>query len=687
MPEIGASTKFSFQVDGLSSTTWVARFEAREAISSLFEVSLLLTSDDKDIPFADVVGKSALLTLETDGSDPRYLHGMVARFRHADDGKKVTAYEAIVVPKLWRLKHRHDARIFQAEAVPDILQAVLSGAGVDDVRLALTGSYAPREYCVQYRESDFAFVSRLMEEEGIHYFFEHTDAKHTLVLADAPSAAAPIPSPDSIAFKATLGAMAHGESVSRFSSYEEVKTGKVSLTDYNFKKPSLSLMASSSGKLDSDLEIYDHPGTFDDSGVGDAKVKAYMEAEEATHDVVDAESTAISFRPAGKFSLAEHPAAAENKAWVVLQIQHAFSEPSSPRSGGGEAYRNSFRCMPASQSFRPLPRTPKPLIHGLQTAVVVGPSGEEIDTDEHGRIRVQFPWDREGANDDKSSCWIRVAQPWAGKSFGAFHLPRIGQEVLIAFMEGDPDRPLVVGSVYNDVQTPPFALPANKTQTGIRTRSTKDGGADNCNEFRFEDKKGEEQIFLHAEKDELHEVENDQTLTVGHDQSISVGHDCSEDISHDRTLHVGNDHSDTVDKNRSISIGEDHDETIGKSMTLSVSDDRSMSIGKSLTEDISENMSVTVGKDSSTSVSGGYSLEVGKDATISVSGKQTESITKELSISAKKIQLNGQDEISIVSGSAKIVLKKNGDISIEGKKITIKGSGDVVVKGSKVAMN
>lgn len=720
MPEIAAATRFSFKVDGLSAVTYVARFEADEAVSELFRVELLLTSDDKDIAFADVVGKPAALELTTDGSEPRYLHGIVARFRHGEDGKKLTTYQAILVPKLWRLQHRHDSRIFQAMTVPDIIAQVLDGAGVTDHRSALTGSYSPREYCVQYRESDLAFVCRLMEEEGIYYFFEHTADKETLVLADAPSAPAPIAAPDTLAYKGTLGALAHGESVSRFSSWEEVRPGKVTLTDYNFKKPSLSLLSSTSGQRDADLELYDYPGEYDLPGDGGSLAKVRLEEASARRAVGEGQSGCVRLTPGYTFSLGDHPRDAENKKYLLTRVRHEGSQPELGEAAAGHetrSYHNSFDVIPAAVPFRPERRTPRPTIKGVQTAIVTGPGGEEIHVDEHGRVKVHFHWDRQGKKDDKSSCWIRVSQIWAGAGWGAMWIPRVGHEVVVDFLEGDPDRPIIVGRVYHGANVPPYPLPAEKTKSTIKSDSSKGGGGNN--ELRFEDKKGQEEIWLHGQKDWNIKIEHDknqlvghdETKKVGHDETYEIGHDQALQVDHDRVKEVKNDQREKIGGNKAITVAKQHTESIGGDESLDVGGEREVSVGKGHRETVGADQSVEVGGDQSVSVAKGMSLSVGNAKSESVGGSSSETVGKSKMVSVAedfaltvekdgsiKITKNAKEEVgekktilvgeelSMQVGDAVVTLKKNGDISVAGKKITVKGTGAIEVQGAKIEL-
>ena len=726
MPEIGAATRFTFEVQGLSAATWVARFEAREAISDLFEVELTLTSDDKDIAFADVVGKPAVLKLETDQSEPRFIHGIVSRFRQAEDGKKLTVYHATLVPKLWRLRHRHDARIFQEMTVPDIIAQVLDGAGVTDHRAALTGSYSPREYCVQYRESDLAFISRLMEEEGIHYFFEHSEDKDVVVLGDAPSSSAAIAAPDTVAYRGTLGAMAHGESVARFSSWEEVRPGKVTLTDFNFKKPSLSLVSSSSGKLDTDLEVYDYPGEYDMPGDGSALSKVRLEEQEARRSVAEGESGCIRLTPGYTFTLSDHPRDAENQTFLLTAVHHRGSQPQLSEAGGGSdgtSYHNSFQAIPSAVPFRPERRTLRPTIKGVQTAIVTGPGGEEVHTDEHGRVKVQFHWDRQGKKDDKSSCWIRVSQVWAGAGWGAMWIPRIGHEVVVDFIEGDPDRPIIVGRVYHGANVPPYPLPAEKTKSTIKSDSSKGGGG--YNELRFEDKKGSEEVYLQGEKDWTILIKHDKNQRVGHDETLDVGNDKTIHIGHDRQKTVDNDQVEVIGGNKTIDVTKNHTENIHQNETITIDKDEmltvkgsrttkvdrahnetvilaqtstiggawaksvglaaAITIGGSKTETVGASSRETVGGGKTLGVGGDNKIDVAKDQTITVGGKSQLTVGKDHDAEFKKnVSIVIGEKLKVQAGKALITIDKDGNITVDGKDIIVTGKGDVKVKGKKI---
>jgi type VI secretion system secreted protein VgrG len=690
----------SFEVDGLSTELRVMRFEGHEALSQLYRFDITLACEDPALAFADLVGKPAVLTFKVD-DEPRYAHGIVSRFEQGEEGKKLTLYRATIVPGVWRLQHRRDSRIFQAKSVPDILEAVLDGAGVESSKLSLSGSYSPREYCVQYRESDWDFMCRLMEEEGIYYFFEHTHDSETLILADGPGAHSPIAGADTLAFRTPLGAMVKGEHVSRFRYAEEVRPGKVTLRDYNFKKPSLSLEASTAGSNDTDLEIYDYPGEYEDPGTGGGLAKVRLEELQSVKKVAEGESACPRFVPGSLFTLADHPRDDFNRKLLITRVEHRGSEPSM-EAGAGDGqgpYGNRFEVMPDDVPFRPRRVTPRPTIKGIQTAIVVGPSGEEIYTDEHGRVKVQFHWDRQGKKDEKSSCWIRVGQVWAGPAWGALYIPRIGHEVVVDFIEGDPDRPLIVGSVYHGANVPPYPLPAEKTKSTIKSNSSIGGGG--FNEIRFEDKKGMEEIYVHGQKDWTIDILNDKRQTIGHDETLEVGHDRSklvkhdqsETIGHDKSIKVANNHTELIGGSENIAVAIASDKVVGAAMTEVVGAAKSVKVGGNLSEVVGVNLTLTVGGnesisvdgkdtlnvggDAATSIGGAYTLEVGKDFKTQVKNNDEESITGEKSVTVGKTY-------TLQCGEGKITVKKDGTIMIEGKDITIEGSGTIKVKGAKL---
>lgn len=540
-------------------------FSGREAMSRLFSFQLETLSEKDSLQAKDIVGKNVSFRVDFPDGSHRWFNGFVNRFTYCGRGDRLNIYRAEVVPWLWFLTRTSDLRIFQEKTVPDIIKQVFGDLGFSDFELELKGSHPKWDYCVQYRETDFNFVSRLMEQEGIFYYFRHEQGKHTLVLADQKGAYKDCTDKE----VQLLANLSGPESTDQLFSWEhqyEFRSGKWAHTDYNFETPSTSLMAQTKSVVQLDgnskLEFYDFPGEYAQKGDGDAAVKIRMEEEETAHNVVQGTSHCRSFSPGGKFKVTKHHASGEaGGQYVLTAVNHSASVGSAYQVGGEHAeviYSNSFACIPDSVVFRPARITPKPTVQGVQTALVVGPSGEEIYTDKYGRVKVQFYWDREGKKDEKSSCWIRVAQPWSGKNWGAIHIPRIGQEVVVSHVEGDPDRPLITGMVYNAETMPPYSLPDNKTQTGIKTRSSKDASEENFNELRFEDKKGEEEIYFHAEKNFNRVVENNDTLKVGFEKKDDG--DQTIEIHNNQKLTVGN--AQSKDGSQTVDIWKDRTTTL-----------------------------------------------------------------------------------------------------------------------------
>ena len=648
-----------------------------ESVSGMFRIQLSCLSEKSDIAFEDMIGGalSVRMTLPEEGdSTERYFHGVVARFSQGPPVDRYVSYHAEVVPWLWFLTRGSDCRIFQGMTVPDIIKQVFDDLGMSDYKLSLKGKYTEREYCVQYRETHFNFVSRLMEESGIAFFHEHTDKAHTLVLFDDPSA-----HPDT-AYAPTASYATEEEGdrpageIEKWVAEQVLQSGKYAITDYNMEDPGMDLMADTKSNIDvggnDRFEIYDYPGEYTALDAGQSRVKLRMEAAESASFSINGASSRGDFMAGAKFELQGHYREDFDKTYLLTSVVHQASQ-SYGREARVGTYRNSFTCIPHDVPFRPLQRTPKPLISGAQTATVVGAKGEEIDVDEYGRVVVKFHWDRADAEDETASCRVRVSQAWAGKGWGAIFHPRIGQEVIVEFLEGDPDRPIVTGRVYNGEQTIAADLPANKTVSALQSRSSKDGKAENWNGFTFEDKKGSELYAIQAEKDLERLVKNDETDQVGNDRSREVGNN--------ETVNIGN--------NRTVEVGKDHSETIAETETLSVGKSRARSVGESETVDVGKDQTVSIAKDRTLSIGENHTVEIGKDLSVTIGGKSDTSVEKEYLLQAKKIQLVADDEFSLKVGKAEFVLKKSGDITLKGKKINVKGSGDVIIKGSKIAQN
>jgi type VI secretion system secreted protein VgrG len=554
-------------------------FRGSEGISRLFRFELDLLSENHSISFPDIVGKNVTLSLKQPDGSYRYLNGVISRFAQQATEERLTAYTADMVPWLWFLTRNADCRIFQNKTIPDIITQVFSDLGFNDFTNSLQSTYEPREYCVQYRESDFNFVSRLMEEYGIFYFFKHEEGRHTLVLADDSTAHSPCPGQSSIRYVTSAGGP-QKDVITGWQIEQELRTGKYSLEDYNFQTPSTNLMASEPTVYDvggnSKFEIYDYPGEYLTKGAGESLARVRMQEEEAEHYVAHGTSQCRMFVSGCKFTLEDHPRQDMNTDYVLMEIQHTAVTDAFPstRAAEGESYSNTFTCIPLSVPFRPYRVTPRPTVKGLQTAVVVGPSGEEIYSDKYGRVKVQFFWDRLGKKNENSSCWMRVSQPWAGKNWGAMWIPRIGQEVIVDFLEGDPDQPIITGRVYNADQMPPYPLPDKQTRSTYQSRSSKGGGSANYNEIRFEDLKGSEQIFINAEKDMDLRVENDSREYVKNNRHLIVNASQFELVNADKHLHVKGKRKEKIEGDMSLKVGGDQKQQVTGNVSLQVGQSR-----------------------------------------------------------------------------------------------------------------
>jgi type VI secretion system secreted protein VgrG len=472
-------------------------FKGHEEISTPFQFELEMISENHNISFESIVGRNVTISVVLADGSVRFFNGIVAGFRQGSGGEQAGSdprysfYNATVVPWVWLLNRYADVRIFQEMTTPDIVEKVFNDRGFSDFKRQLQGDYEKRTYCVQYRETDFNFISRLLEEEGIFYYFEHERGKHTLVLADSASAHRPCQGQETARYQITAGGQLEEDVITALDVRKEVRVGKYVLNDYNYEMPNTDLKTNVSSRqmIGTDQrEVYDYPGLYPKKKRGDRLTTVRMEEEEAQITTIRGQSDCRAFTTGYRFTLTDfYRQDMNNKAFVLTSIDHQAYEganyPGLQSVSPEYYYGNVFECIPNDVPFRPLRRAEKPRVFGTQTAVVVGPSGEEIHTDDLGRIKVQFHWDRKGNRDENSSCWIRVGQLWAGPKWGAVFIPRIGQEVIVDFLEGDPDRPLVVGCVYHKSNMPPLKLPDEKTRSTIKSDSTIGGGG--FNEIRF----------------------------------------------------------------------------------------------------------------------------------------------------------------------------------------------------------
>jgi type VI secretion system secreted protein VgrG len=720
-----------------------------EHLGQPFEIELDLLSPSESIDFSKVMGREMRVSVGLDDGGARHFHGFVSHFSQGSRLGRYASYKARVVPWLWFLSQTADCKIFQAKSASDIVKEVFREHGFTDFKDSLTKTYRTREYCVQYRESDYAFVQRLMEEEGIYYYFTHTESSHTLVLADSYSGHEAVPGKSIEYLPPSDNVVRDKDHIYDWRKTQELRPGKYVLTDYDFTKPRASLLTQYTQKRNipkSEGEWFDYPGGYTATSDGDHYVRARLESLQWQFERLNGECNVRALGTGHLFKLEGYPRKDQNKEYLVVSATYRLDagEYESETGLGEEDYTCTFEAIDSKEPFRAPIVMRKPRVGGSQTATVVGPGGEEIHTDKYGRVKVQFHWDRLGERNEKSSCWVRVSQIWAGKNWGWITIPRIGQEVVVDFLEGDPDQPMIVGRVYNQDNMPPYELPGNKTQSGIKTRSSPNGSADNCNEIRFEDKKGSEQLYIHAEKNQDISVENDETHSVGHDRKKDIGNDetthvkanRTETVDKEETITIHGGRTETVDKEEKITISggrtenvsKDESITIGGVRTESVAKDESITISGGRTENVSKNESITIGggrtesvaKDESITISGGRTENVSKNETITIGGDRSLTVSKGETVSISKAQsvtvgdarttsvskndslsvgktldISAADAITITTGSASISMKKDGTITIKGKDITIDGSGkinvkasgDITMKGSKIKQN
>jgi type VI secretion system secreted protein VgrG len=631
------------------------RMTAREELGQLFEFNLDLLSKDDAISLPDVLGQPMSVSGELPEGGSRFLHGFVNRFSHVGRHGQFVRYQATLVPWLWFLTRTADCRIFQEKTVPDIIKEVFRDNEFTDFSDLLTGTYRTWDYCVQYRETDFNFVSRLMQQEGIYYYFKHEQGRHELVLADDYSSHAPTPNYEEVPFfPLDVQARRERDHIFDWSVSQEVRTGTVVLRDFDFERPRTDLTANSvvsRQHAHANTEFFDYPGEYLQTADGDEYARKRLQEHQAQYERVRGTADARGLQAGALFILSGYTRDDQNREYLIVATTQQLenNQYESGNDGTSETtWQCSFEAMNSQEPFRS-PRTArKPIIQGPQTAIVVGQQGEEIWTDQYGRVKVQFHWDRYGESNENSSCWVRVAQLWAGKTWGAIHIPRIGQEVIVEFLEGDPDRPIITGRVYNADEMPPYELPANQTQSGIKSRSSKQANNQNFNELRFEDKKGAEHIYFHAEKDFERVVENNDKLMVGFDKK-DAGDQVIE-IFNNQTLTIGNDQKFTLQKGNQTFLIEKGKRT-----------------------------STIQGDDALTIKAGNQSIKIsaGKNTT-----EAAQSILLKVGGSSIKIEPAG---ITIKSTMIKI----QADAMVDMKAATTKctGSGSLMLKGGTVMIN
>ncbi|AOR60701.1 type VI secretion system tip protein VgrG [Pectobacterium parmentieri] len=561
--------QFTVKVGALPASTFaVVDFQLSEALNQSFSLSLNLASALPDVDFGAVLDQPCELLIWFEGELKRRVSGIISGFAQGDTGFRRTRYQAEVRPALWRLGLRTNARIFQAQKPEAIIGTLLEEAGITDYAFSLRHDHAPREYCVQYRESDLAFVTRLAAEEGLYFFHEFEEGKHRVVFADDAGALAKGPE---LFFNLATQGLSEGEYVHRFRYAERVSIAEVALKDYSFKTPAYGLlhkkMSSELAHQRENYQHFDYPGRFKKDPSGKAFSRYRLDALRAEAMTGAGDSNAAMLMPGNSFMLTEHPNLPLNTGWQVVAITHSGQQPQAlEEESGGEptTYSNSFEVISAKTTWRAdLPY--KPMVDGPQIATVVGPAGEEIYCDEYGRIKLQFPWDRYGASDDQSSCWVRVSQGWAGGQYGLIAIPRIGHEVIVSFLEGDPDQPIVTGRTFHATNRPPYELPTHKTRTVLRSRTHKGKGS---NELRFEDQSGQEEVFIHAQKDMNTVVLNNRSTKVNIDHSENVGRHQTIMVGENQGTEIRGTQRITVEKGRKTEITTTEELTVTGDITV-----------------------------------------------------------------------------------------------------------------------
>ncbi len=610
-------------------------FSGHEGISQLFKFDLDLLREGEAFSHEEVVGQMATIQLILRGDETRYFNGYISRLTQLSSETGLLHYRAEMVPWLWFLTRTADCRIFQNKTVPDIIEQIFTEYGFRDYELQL-GTYPEREYCVQYRETDFNFVSRLLEQYGIFYFWKHEEDKHTLILGDQPTSHQALPINPQIFWEAQGSGSHEADVITSLEFEKDIRPGKYTHRDFNFtqnpagrliehEEPSVIDFAGNSA-----FEVYDYPGEFPDKAQAESIGTVRMQEEEAQHFTISGSSNCREFVSGSTFDLIDYEPDTFNQTYVLVRVFHNGSMGRTYTGGGDEggqeSYSNTFSCIPHSVPFRPPQLTPKPVVQGPQTAIVVGKDGEIIWTDQYGRVKVQFHWDREGEGNENSSCWVRLSQLWAGKKWGAMFLPRIGQEVIVEFLEGDPDRPIVTGRVYNNECMPALDLPDEQYKSYIIT--------DRKNGIRFNDKEGEEEVLYAAEKDQKDFIRNDQDISVGNDQHKKIF------------------------KNQYEQIFENQHRTVGMGRFTEIQGDDHLTIGGDQNEKVSGTVSLTTDADLQQKVSGSFAVGAGD------------------------IHLNGGQNVVIEAGSnltlkvgGSFVVISAGGVDISGPMVNINSGG------------
>lgn len=694
--------------DGPASVMLANALVADEALSSDFSFEVEVLSDDALIPLKDVMGKMVTISLVRDDGTLRYFNGYVFAFGVDRTDGGLAFYHMVLKPWLAFLRLKGDCRVFQNVTLTELCDLMFQNYLQRDYKYHLIDETPSMTLAVQYNETDHNHLHRRLEAAGLHYWYEHRADGHTLCIGDDSTLAQPIAGTGEIAYQSQSGSL-EDDGIRHWRPIRQISSGKVSLNSYNFKNARSDRTERPSGNHQGAVdtyEVYQDMGAygFKDDDAGEQLAARRMEVVDSGGQDFAAESNERNVQPGQSFTLSGHfsgghsaspvdgqPASDKaGREYLIVSAHHEASNNYHDGQGNVSHYTNFFTCLRKSTRWRPQlgAQSRDTRIYGLQTATVVGPKGEDIHTDKYGRVRVQFHWDREGKSDDKSSPWVRVMTTAAGSGFGHISVPRIGQEVVVQFLDGNCDRPLIIGSVYNAANMPPWELPANKTQSGIATRSTIGGKAANANALRFEDLKGAEELWLHAERDQRIEVEHDESHSVGNDRRKTIDHDETVEVKHDRTETVGNDEKITVRNCRSERVDQNEHIDIGGERTKKVGQNETVVIGMTKTERVGLNKEETIQVAKTLTVGGAYAVTVGGGVVTSVAGSQFDNVGQDHSTSVgKSCSINAGDSFEIRVGSASFKMTANGAITITGSSIDISASGPVHINGKDVDIN
>ena len=670
-----------------------------EALGQPFNYELSLLSKTGDFGLGDLLGKPVTVKLALPNSTApsnekiRFFNGYVARFSRQGMDGDYHVYSATVRPWIWLLSHATNCRIFQDQTVPEIIKDVFRAHGLTDIQPRLSGQYAKHDFTAQYRETDLNFVTRLMEDEGIYYYFTHELDKHTLVLADSYSAHQKVKGYEEVPY-IVPGDMRQSlpDHITSWENAQQIQAGNVVMKDFNFENPKNDLLVTRSAPnahAKADFEHYDYPGDYLSRVDGETYVRLRLEELNARYEQTTGNGNPRGLNAGSLFKLTGYPVASQNREYLITCVSFSVAGPQyeSQAGGGSDPYKCSLVAIESHCPFRLEPRTPRPTVPGPQTATVVGAKDQDITTDRYGRVKVKFHWDRrkgnknekdkdnvdKNGNDPDSSCWIRVAQVWAGAGFGVINIPRIGEEVIVDFLEGDPDRPIITGRVYNQDHMPPYTLEKNKTQTGIKTRSTKDGTEQNFNEILFEDLKGQEKLHMQAERDMSTNVKRNQSTSVGADRSVSVGGNQSTSVTHNDTWSVKGERKMTVEKTNTETItllqtgtykaGRTEEVTAGDTLKVTSKDKKISVLNGAFDIDVNTHLLV---KKADTTMTIDDNFVVDATGKVDLHNPGTKVIGE-----GTKLALSANSELTITCGASSISLKSDGTIEIKGQTVKI----------------